>query len=436
MMDQGSTYNKNYSAEEIRSYVLGQMSPEDMHAIEKAALDDPFLEEAIDGMREALQVHGASAVMTPLASLKAAIGEKTVTPKVVPLYQRTWFKMAAAAIVLVIAGTWMYNASLQKEENQIIAVQPPAPDQLSQTGANNTVGALKDSPAVSASVENKIDPKQLKPAEPVYPAIVIKEAPKTAFTRETKDLANNGHSDSVTLNVRSATTTNETVAKNEALEKAEELARTPATIAKDAKEETANQAGIVSNTIFKGQVVDPSNKPLANALITPLNSKQSFLTDQNGFFQIPVSEPSVTVNVSTVGYTSRNFQLNNQGLLNQLSLEPATNTLSEVVITQPTKNRSNMLKKGPSVTLQAASPEGGWVEFEKYVEANNKLKGVKQGQVVVSFAINKKNELSDFRIEQSAHPDLDAEAIRLVKEGPAWKLNGTKKDRVMVILRF
>ena len=33
---------KQYSAEDIRRYLQDEMSPLEMHAIEKAALDDPF----------------------------------------------------------------------------------------------------------------------------------------------------------------------------------------------------------------------------------------------------------------------------------------------------------------------------------------------------------------------------------------------------------
>jgi hypothetical protein len=55
----GSNENiKLYGVEEIRRYAEGKMSPEEMHAIEKAALDDPFLADAIDGFDDSLKAHG------------------------------------------------------------------------------------------------------------------------------------------------------------------------------------------------------------------------------------------------------------------------------------------------------------------------------------------------------------------------------------------
>ena len=43
--------NKNmiYTAGDIEQYLAGKLSPRQMHAMEKAALDDPFLAEAMEG---------------------------------------------------------------------------------------------------------------------------------------------------------------------------------------------------------------------------------------------------------------------------------------------------------------------------------------------------------------------------------------------------
>ena len=43
--------NNQYSAEYIRKYLDGQLSDQDMQALEKAALEDPFLADAIEGYR-------------------------------------------------------------------------------------------------------------------------------------------------------------------------------------------------------------------------------------------------------------------------------------------------------------------------------------------------------------------------------------------------
>ncbi|HEX4374426.1 MAG TPA: hypothetical protein VHZ50_14085, partial [Puia sp.] len=46
---------KHYSAADIQNYVAGKLSAAEMHAIEKAALDDPFLADAIEGMENSIE---------------------------------------------------------------------------------------------------------------------------------------------------------------------------------------------------------------------------------------------------------------------------------------------------------------------------------------------------------------------------------------------
>ena len=43
----------NYSLEDIQRYLQGKMSAAEMHDIEKAALQDPFLADAIEGFTQA-----------------------------------------------------------------------------------------------------------------------------------------------------------------------------------------------------------------------------------------------------------------------------------------------------------------------------------------------------------------------------------------------
>ncbi|HEX4852018.1 MAG TPA: energy transducer TonB, partial [Puia sp.] len=59
-----------------------------------------------------------------------------------------------------------------------------------------------------------------------------------------------------------------------------------------------------------------------------------------------------------------------------------------------------------------------------------------KGIVIVSFTVDKKKRLSDFYIEQSLGPDYDTEAIRLIKEGPSWKLIKKKSATVVVVVGF
>jgi len=140
--------------------------------------------------------------------------------------------------------------------------------------------------------------------------------------------------------------------------------------------------------------------------------------------------------------------LNSTKTSNDIRLDPSNQSLNEVVVVGYGSQRKKSFaeNKGLSTKVQDATPVIDWVEYEKYLEkkkisdragldARDDL-GFKAGEVVVSFFVDKKGQLSSFRIEQSLGKREDAEAIRLIKEGPAWKVTKSKKARATVIIRF
>src|SRR5438132_14415451 len=101
--------NKSFTAVDIERYHKGTMSPEERHALEKAALDDPFLADALEGY-----VYTESPA-ADLAILQKRLDEKSGRRKIIPLFARTWMR-SAAVIILVIAGGWLVYRTLSPEQ--------------------------------------------------------------------------------------------------------------------------------------------------------------------------------------------------------------------------------------------------------------------------------------------------------------------------------
>lgn len=81
---------------------------------------------------------------------------------------------------------------------------------------------------------------------------------------------------------------------------------------------------------------------------------------------------------------------------------------------------------------------GGMVEFMKWLNSNLRYpQGAQRrkamGKVVVSFLINKDGSITNAKIEKSASPELDAEALRVVRLMPRWKpgMSDNKPCRTM-----
>src|SRR5215204_247947 len=126
-------YN-SFTATDIERYYNGQMPAPERHALEKAALDDPFLADALEGYK-----------LTPtpaadMAALKKELAHKTDKAKVVPIAatQRrssSWFRIAALFLVLMGAGWSVYylmdakrdTLSLDNKESAApVTLQAPA----------------------------------------------------------------------------------------------------------------------------------------------------------------------------------------------------------------------------------------------------------------------------------------------------------------------
>ena len=78
---------------------------------------------------------------------------------------------------------------------------------------------------------------------------------------------------------------------------------------------------------------------------------------------------------------------------------------------------------------------GGMKELLKFLQDNlkypeNAMKNNVQGRVIVQFVVEKDGTPTEFKVAHSVDPDLDAEALRVMKAMPKWK-PGMQKGQVV-----
>src|SRR4051794_38175283 len=96
-----SSIHNSYTFEDIHRYLQGKMPAAEMHAIEKAALQDPFLADAIEGYAEV----PAAIAREHLSRLNASLTEENKPSKIVAFNHKTpWLTIAALVIVLAGVG--------------------------------------------------------------------------------------------------------------------------------------------------------------------------------------------------------------------------------------------------------------------------------------------------------------------------------------------
>ena len=155
-MSEGKKYD--YSASDIERYHKGLLSPKEMHDLEKAALDDPFLADALEG-------YGISSAnpAKDISDLKKRLEERITATKVIPITTAKrsvqWWKVAAA--VVIIGGLSFFtfkffnnNSDRSVAELEKNKVQPaPAPiiDSVKSEKPGSTDVALSNLPIITPS---------------------------------------------------------------------------------------------------------------------------------------------------------------------------------------------------------------------------------------------------------------------------------------------
>ena len=105
----------NYQLSRIHNYVNGLMNKEDMHALEREALDDPFLQDAIDGYK--LQNGVDTKQLSLLQQRLASRVEESVSQKNKRFYN--WQRLAvglAAGVMFVTVCTLLLMRYLPQQK--------------------------------------------------------------------------------------------------------------------------------------------------------------------------------------------------------------------------------------------------------------------------------------------------------------------------------
>lgn len=488
-MSDNTQHIKQYSAADIRRYLQGQMTADEMHAIEKAALDDPFLADAIDGMEQTMQQYDSGVMAKHLQELNQEL-EKRITPhpeeqKPAPVISLRWWQAVAAAVVLITGSIFVYNsitrddapeptlavtekqtAPVVDKKDSVPALSPATTD-LVINETNPNAAPVTDQQDAAALKQRRFTPEMKtaqKKASPAatnevaeyktnvtVPVVDSPSAPVLALSdkADDKNKASSGRNQAAIASVTKDDSPQNNAAKKQSEEIVTEVVRAGES---NVKRQLQNQTTIPDkelSNVIRGKVTDPFNNPLANAQVSPQRqydtNVRNYLTDRNGFFRIPTSDSVVNVAITAQGYESRNLKLQQNLAYNQVQLQPAAqNNASNQVQVSGYRNQSNAAlskqkTKDPTILVQDAQPVYGWVGYEEYLEKNKRIPdnaASVSGEVVVSFMVSRKGSLSDFKVEQSLSKELDEEAIRLIKEGPSWKVLKGRKARAMVIVKF
>ncbi|HEY1163708.1 MAG TPA: GDSL-type esterase/lipase family protein, partial [Chitinophaga sp.] len=400
MPDKHSNNKPEVSEELIRQYLAGELDDKAMHALERQALDDPFLAEALEGYAGHEPDQSAQ-----LADLQQRLEQRVAQAdkgKLRLLYYR-WASAAAILVLLGLSFLWInrqQSAELQKNIAKTEETQP-APRTYKATDTTRQALVPPDAATPTGPLASKKAPLPVAVPPPV-PAGELKKdhtpevALEAAKARDTAMAA-------VTEKIAAARWKEDTVstgllAEDNAVAANVAAQDQPVTIASRGISGIqpvlqGKAAGVTvspSERFFNGRVVDKeSGEPVPG--VNVIAGNKAVITDSKGAFAISMdTTESPSLKLASIGYNSRQLSFRQQENNVTVALEPSKAALSEVVVVgmgrlsgRAKRARKAYLQRQPakSIVVLGSStaagtgpktPDSAWVNLlRKYLQSDD-----------------------------------------------------------------
>ncbi len=432
-----NTETTRYTASDFAKYHAGTMPMQQMHALEKAALEDPFLADALEGYKN---------TTTPIDDVAAI--KKIILQKQKPSYT-TFFKIGkvalavAASTILVVAATWFYFWQANKNVTNTVATNAIESNQNVDTTLfddvlkYDTVAINKNGNVATSSSTEQNKNKILLPQAN---GIVVYTPPNPTIFADTSIQLRDDSKETTKFDVASTKISNNVAVQNQ-------------------MNRYYNQ---------QGNVTDKKGGPLKNVTIKDVATNNTTVTDKLGRFKLQTQDSSAVVIISNIGYTAKEVQLNNRTVTQPIVLDKNVENIdAEVVVTGfstkkgetnidsykekstassttvlngkvvgiQTKPQSSSKKTKFNSKLDTSFIEPKWLKtylknnlIPVFSDNNKSVKGV----VTLVFEINEEGKAINIVVTKSLTSICDSQAINLIKNAPNWDKISAKWQKIVV----
>ncbi len=430
MIPQGN--DKQWGVGDFKRYHDGTMPLEERYALEKAALDDPFLFDALDGYSYSADPEKQIAELRQrLVPAKEDNSKKVIWFRRI---QTADFLKVAAALILFAGLAWLLYPAKEDDQSTRLAANTEVAKSIDTTQAVSPI--VSDTAVTAAAAGNSIQ-------EEIPASAVLRPAPAAKAEGLAKEkLAKVSTDDNAAE--KETYLTEPTIASAE-LNNPETRQALSRKNMEAAMPTTAN--------VITGTVVDVQGKPVPYAVLNAPALNSNVAADANGNFTLPNSTnlQVVQADVNAVGFEKSNTALNANNSRNMIVMQESGNALSENVVIGygNTKRSAAAPVAAAPEKLKAANPDDhrvilkngkplqSWEEFNESVSTEIKTNRFADtsGVVVLSFDIDDKGAPQNIAVVKKLCGTCDEQAKKILQRAPAIKkINKGKK--VQALIRF
>jgi TonB family protein len=438
---------------DIEKYLMGGLTPAEMHALEKKALTDPFLADALEGS-ELISEEDLSADLKTIQealSERLEIKQRSISPW-------AWtFRIAAGLLALAVTTYIIFSLSDDKGTSHLALDEQTKPHEQ----------PLKEKVITEAEPKNENNKKEIIESEnqrAKQSQTYLKPDTKTNLRQGSdltiaKDKAVVFKEDESIIEADEVESYNLAYLDTVSIQSAESVSKVlPTTsplpeMAKRKEQEVAGaQAQIRMNKpadkktkVVKGTVTDAEDgTALPGVNVTIKDTKIGTVTDAEGNFQIPLEDLDSELVFSFIGLQNVEVPVNNEDNLD-IKMSADYSELSEIVVMGYAEAGSGFITEEERNIYSYAEPKDGRKAYKTYLAQNlhypqQAIENKIEGKVTVQFIVETSGVLNEFKVLRGIGYGCDEEVIRLVKNGPRWspsKRNDIPyRGKVKIRMRF
>ncbi len=413
--------------DDIVKYRKGELSAQEMHALEKEALRDPFLADALEGV-DSIDAHHLENDLKELNRRFVKSKNKNLI----------WTLRIAASIIMIIGAYWLVNEFSEQTAPESLVMKKPeqvmSADSIKSSAETESKITSEETqmPASGDESKDKSEPKALKQEEkqsgPVMD-MILSESQKVASGGTGKTIPESVKADEIKNETAPVVSAEKEVAEEQPVE-ATKLSQAQPQKSEALRMKRATTAEPPS-TIISGRVTSlEDGSPIPGVNVVVKGTTLGAVTNLNGEYQIKSPEVNPQLAFSFIGFQTKEVRAAQSTVNVQLNYDAAQ--LSEVVVTGYKIGDADDQHE-PVVKL--AEPFGGIKAYDNYLKTSLRypkeaLEKKIKGRVTVQFTVKTDGSLDSFNIMKGLGYGCDDEVIRLVKEGPKW--SPTTEDNVPV----
>ncbi len=427
----------------LDDYLEGKLDANMMHKVERISLEDPFVAQALAGLTEAKKRTQTLSLLQK--QLHERIAEKPVERKMWRIASMRLSIAATAAVLFITVSVLFWMRENHRQQQAELAANKPKTIEIDLKP--EVVAIAPADTVIKAKPETLVDKQK------------VEQALSQTLAKGSQIIAKNNHSKDIvaeSLSLQRRETTKASLKKETNLSQAT-IISTPIAAPKPPVQILEGRVDDIqvqySNAkVVKGVILDVNGRPIPGAEIKMVGNDLRAITNTSGEFTLPADKQGdkVALEVASLGFAKKNVEAKTNEKIN-VQLEENNSALSEVVVVgygaqkksansdtniEKAKQDSSAKSKVALSVSGVAGPKEGWPAYGVYLQENNRLFNKGDKLVELSFEVLENGSLVNIKVLKGQTSKINAEAVRLLKDGPKWDYNPRLSNKGSITIKF